>query len=330
MDKNQKKILDTSEDFSKFILPLREKNQLHSQVEANLSAIIDEIYPDCFPSTECNVDGGRIDVFIHFQGSTTKIHFEIIASEYQVTKDLLLLGRSTADAKVALLMDKDLDPKVGTKYFRENPSNSYPWFYLSTIFLKHKIIEFRQKIQNIVKELSSKNESKDFKGNDNLLQESIINFGQLLIELTQYRYAQYRFQEIRDKFEGLQLLKEITLIHKMVSEKFTEMVNAGHQTEKIISEIPSFDWRDIYKYFEYPNFDTIKEDNCKIFPNCDFDVYIKHIEIACSKIGYKPDPWVVSKENKFNELIKVLEKNFGANLEGKANPFRNPEKFLEK
>ncbi len=138
----------------------RKKNLLHSIAEQNLRIILKEICPESHPVNESNVNGGRVDLIYYFDSIGHSIHFEIFASYSTVIKDLRLLEQSMFDIQVAILIDNEIDPSVSKKYFKEKPTNPFPFFNLSQIFMETKIEDFKREIGNLIKtfKLSTKSE----------------------------------------------------------------------------------------------------------------------------------------------------------------------------
>jgi hypothetical protein len=74
---------------------------------------------------------GRNDLLLFdFQGR--KVLFEIFATKGQVSRDLRILDKTRADKKIAVIIDKEVDPGVWEQIHKEKPEGNYAWFsYLS-------------------------------------------------------------------------------------------------------------------------------------------------------------------------------------------------------
>lgn len=137
--------------YSDYIKSQRKENQLHSLAELNLQILLKELCSESHPVNESNVNGGRVDLIYYFDSIGHSIHFEIFASYSTVIKDLRLLEQSEFDIQVAILIDEDIDPAVSKKYFREKPTNPFPFINLSQIFMENKLETFKREIDNLIK-----------------------------------------------------------------------------------------------------------------------------------------------------------------------------------
>ncbi len=146
--------------YSNYIKSNRKKNLLHPIAERNLQIILKEVCPESHPVNESNINGGRVDLVYYFDSTGHSIHFEIFASYSTVMKDLRLLEQSEFDIQVAILIDNEIDTSVSKKYFKEKPTNPFPFFNLSQIFMDNKIETFKREISNLIKtfKLSMKSE----------------------------------------------------------------------------------------------------------------------------------------------------------------------------
>jgi len=146
--------------YSNYIKSNRKKNLLHSIAEQNLQIILREICPETHLVNESNVNGGRVDLIYYFDSTGHSIHFEIFASYSTVIKDLRLLEQSGFDIQVAILIDNEIDPSVSKKYFKEKPTNPFPFFNLSQIFMDTKIENFKREVSNLIKAFKLSTKSK--------------------------------------------------------------------------------------------------------------------------------------------------------------------------
>lgn len=117
-----------------WLLDLRKKKRLHPTVEGKLIEVLKQVAPDLYPVQEpLGLAGGRNDLLI-FDFTGRKVLFEIFASASQVSRDLRILDKTKADYKIAVLIDRDADPKVADHYFKENPEDNYPYIFIGELF----------------------------------------------------------------------------------------------------------------------------------------------------------------------------------------------------
>ena len=76
------------------------------------------------------VTGGRTDLTVYLHQRHV-VHIELFGSSSTVSRDVNNLHMSRADVRVALIIDKEADPKVSELYFRTVPDNRFHWYWLS-------------------------------------------------------------------------------------------------------------------------------------------------------------------------------------------------------
>lgn len=140
-------------EFKYEILKIRKERKLHSISEENLKNILLEIYPGTYSVCETNVNGGREDLNFFIPPLNYKVHFEIFASKSQVPQDLRLLENSKSDLQIAIIIDKEIDPKVIEEYYRKKPDNPFICFKLSELFLEESIEEFKDTLKEKISEI---------------------------------------------------------------------------------------------------------------------------------------------------------------------------------
>lgn len=115
---------------------LRKQKQLHTEVTHRLDSLLQLVLPELHSVPEIQgLPGGRNDLIAYdFRGQS--IVFEIFATSSQVSRDLLILERTRATYKIAILLDKEVDPKVLEQYLRQNPESPYPFLFVSEFFEK--------------------------------------------------------------------------------------------------------------------------------------------------------------------------------------------------
>jgi hypothetical protein len=110
------------------------RNRLHGLVEERLASLLTRMYPDALAVPEVSgVLGGRNDL-IQFFFNGRRVVFELFFSPSQVPQDLRLLEQSQADVMIAILLDKQVDPRLATEFFRKKP-NAFPFLWLSRVML---------------------------------------------------------------------------------------------------------------------------------------------------------------------------------------------------
>ena len=123
-----------SPEYRKQLLALRKAKGLHTAVENRLVELLDEAIPDFHPLKEPQgLAGGRDDLML-FEFSGKKVVFEIFATQTQVSRDLLILHKTKADKKIAIIIDKEVDARVFEKYLKENPDETFPFLFVGELF----------------------------------------------------------------------------------------------------------------------------------------------------------------------------------------------------
>ena len=121
-------------EFAGDVKRLKRRRQLHQTVEKRLSDILSRLFPEsCSVQEVFGVLGGKNDLMQFFPNGGS-IVFELFASPSQVPQDLRLLERSPADVKIAILLDRQIDPKLADKFFHSKPE-SFPFLWLSWVLM---------------------------------------------------------------------------------------------------------------------------------------------------------------------------------------------------
>lgn len=125
---------ETLDNFKKFVKKEKGRRRLHTVAEERLSALLSRLAPEsCAVREVSGVLGGRNDLIqFHFDGR--RIVFELFFSPGQVPQDLRLLEQAEAEVKIAVLLDREIDPGVSTQYFRKKPDH-FPYLWLSTVLI---------------------------------------------------------------------------------------------------------------------------------------------------------------------------------------------------
>lgn len=122
--------IQSFEDFAQFVKTAKGQRRLHKLVEGRLSWLLSRLYPESCPVEEVSgVPGGRNDL-IQFFSNGRRFVFELFFSPSQVPQNLRLLEQSVADVKIAVLLDRQIDPRLATEYFRKKPDH-FPYLWLS-------------------------------------------------------------------------------------------------------------------------------------------------------------------------------------------------------
>lgn len=146
---DQKLYYSNFESFKSQILELRKANKLHTEVEGQLTSILKTVVPDMYPLAEPQgLVGGRNDLML-FEFSGRSIVFEIFATSNQVSRDLLILHKTSANLKVAIIIDEGIDPKVVKKFFHQNPDTPFPYIFISELY-KEPLTDTYLKLQEII------------------------------------------------------------------------------------------------------------------------------------------------------------------------------------
>ena len=122
------------QDYVPWLLELRKKKQLHPTVEEKLIDVLKQVAPNFHPVQEpLGLAGGRNDLLL-YESTGRKVLFEIFASASQVSRDLRILDKTKAECKIAVLIDKEADPSIADRFFKENPEDNYPYIFIGELF----------------------------------------------------------------------------------------------------------------------------------------------------------------------------------------------------
>src|SRR2546430_11601960 len=102
-----------SPEFQRFaadVIKAKKERRLHRWVQERLRELLKRLYVDSAPVPEVSgVLGGRNDL-IQFLANGRRAVFELFASVSQVSQDLRLLEQSSAEVRIAILVDEQIDP----------------------------------------------------------------------------------------------------------------------------------------------------------------------------------------------------------------------------
>lgn len=145
--------IENIDSYIESIKKIKRKKQLHSLVESRLSILLSKIYPDACPVSEVSgVLGGRNDLLL-FSFTGRRVVFELFFSPSQVAQDLRLLEQSSADIKVAILLDNEINSKLSTEYFRKRP-DPFPFIWLKWIMKPEFEMICLQRLRELIDEES--------------------------------------------------------------------------------------------------------------------------------------------------------------------------------
>jgi len=107
---------------------------LHTLAQEKLALYLSRLYPrDCAVSEVSGVLGGRNDLML-FAFDGHRVVFEFFFSPSQVPQDLRLLEQAKADVKIAILLDREANPKLADEYFHKKPGH-FPFLWLSYLMV---------------------------------------------------------------------------------------------------------------------------------------------------------------------------------------------------
>lgn len=142
-----------------FILKLRRENKLHDFVEDRLKYLFGKLPDTPYTLKEgYGVTSGRTDTSTYLRNGKI-IHVEFIASENMIFRDLNNLHQSSADLKLAILIDEEIDPKVAKGYYSANAKNLYDMFWLSEIIDTDRETLVLAKLLGLINQLEKRNDS---------------------------------------------------------------------------------------------------------------------------------------------------------------------------
>jgi hypothetical protein len=146
------KTSELSTEFIEEIKSLRGKRKLHAHVESALLETVKELFPEWVCIAEIGqTPGGRNDAVL-FECAGDSICFELFGSRSQVDRDLLLLFQSPAKRKIAILIDREIDPTIADAYYRKRPHAPFPSIWVSDLLLDGRRSTLKSKLEQYVME----------------------------------------------------------------------------------------------------------------------------------------------------------------------------------
>ncbi len=122
------------ENFIKLAQKEKTKRRLHALAQKKLASYLSLLYPYDYAVSEVSaVLGGRNDL-IMFAYDGSRVAFEFFFSPNQVPQDLRLLELVEANAKIAILLDREVNPKLAGEYFHKKPDH-FPFLWLSDLLI---------------------------------------------------------------------------------------------------------------------------------------------------------------------------------------------------
>lgn len=139
------------QEYRDFVSSKKNAKRLHSVAEQRLQSLLKYLHPDAYPASEVGgVLGGRNDM-MQFFFNGRRVVFELFFSPSQVPQDLRLLEQCSADVKIAILLDYEIDPKLSDEYFHKKPDH-FPFLWLKQLFLKDREVECMARLQELIDE----------------------------------------------------------------------------------------------------------------------------------------------------------------------------------
>ncbi len=125
----------TTQDYLGAVGGLKSSHRLHGVVEARLDSLLSRLYPDAAGVREvAGVLGGRNDL-MQFFFDGRRVVIELMFTPSQVPQDLRLLEQCSADVKIAVLLDREVDPRLADAYFHKRPE-SFPFLWLEWVMVR--------------------------------------------------------------------------------------------------------------------------------------------------------------------------------------------------
>jgi len=133
-------------DWVKTSLP---KHQVHAAFQKSLGSLLSAEFPGTTAIGEVYaVAGGRNDMVQYTQDGKRAV-FELLCSPTRVPQDLRLLERAEAHWKVAVLLDKEINPALAATFFRKKPEG-LPFLWLSQVIMPSRAAECRAKLRQLL------------------------------------------------------------------------------------------------------------------------------------------------------------------------------------
>jgi hypothetical protein len=156
--------LQTPARYRQLVLELRKKRKLHDFVQWILMGTINNAFGQNFSvqPEKYGISNGRIDLAL-FHTPRTIIHFEFIATcqNGHVFRDTTSLLGSRADEKLAILIDKDVEPDVADNFFKAIPDSQVPHIFLRQVLLNADRGTFVATVKELIGRAEFKNGSTD-------------------------------------------------------------------------------------------------------------------------------------------------------------------------
>ena len=131
-------IFKDGDEFKNFVEQAKKDKKgrrLHALAQEQLTSYLSCLFPQDYATSEIGgVLGGRNDLML-FAFDGRKAVFEFFFSPSQVPQDLRLLEQANADIKIAILLDKEINPKLAHEYFHKKP-NAFDYIWLSDLLIE--------------------------------------------------------------------------------------------------------------------------------------------------------------------------------------------------
>lgn len=138
------------ESYIQWVKKCRKEKKLHGVVEDKLVEVLSFLSPAFEPIKEPQgLAGGRNDLML-FRFDGKKVLFEIFGTKSQVSRDLRILDKTSADKKIAIIVDKEVDAGVIDKFLKENPESNYPYLFVSELFIDALLTQSKRKLRYLI------------------------------------------------------------------------------------------------------------------------------------------------------------------------------------
>jgi hypothetical protein len=209
-------------------------------VETRLIELCKEWLPHLHPVKEIQgLAGGRNDLLL-FEFNARKILFEVFGTASQVSRDLRILDNTKADVKIAIVIDREVDPSVFKKFLRENPEKNYPFLFVGQLLRDDLVHEGRLRLH----ELITKDETLRFARHFKMLSRSA--FSRFVSDCKREGMLLLSSDEIKEKKVTLQKVLTTVVVGKLAR------LGIGHGPLKELARWLSkegaieYAWRNVY------------------------------------------------------------------------------------
>jgi hypothetical protein len=141
--------VDKSESIKR-ILSMKSNKTLISEINNQISSIILSIEPECDSIHGHTAKSKTINNVVMNLPSGKSIHFGIFVSRNTIIDNLLSLRSSDADSRVAILLDREVDPSIEEAFSRATIKDEFHILFVTDIIDQNQQDEVRTAILNII------------------------------------------------------------------------------------------------------------------------------------------------------------------------------------